>query len=57
MISKGETLITVYVVESYKEYNKIEDDPHPNELSLKEQFKKYKEEEAAKNESCNCLIF
>lgn len=57
MIAKGETLITVHEVESYKEYNKIEDDPY-KELSWKEQFKRLKEkEESEKTESCNCIIF
>ncbi|TNV81878.1 hypothetical protein FGO68_gene10113 [Halteria grandinella] len=57
MIAKGETLITIHEVESYKEYNKIEDDPY-KELSWKEQFKRLKEkEESEKTESCNCIIF
>jgi hypothetical protein len=35
MISRGEALSTIHDVESYKEYNKIEDDPY-KEVPFKE---------------------
>ena len=60
MISKVEPLGTYYEVESYKEYNKIEDDHYKKEKGWEAEYKRFKMLEKMneeKNEVCNCAIF
>lgn len=57
MITKGETLSTVYEVENYKEYNKIDDDPYKENWETQYKYMKMKSLEEENNEHCSCSIF
>lgn len=56
MVQRGQPIATTHYVESYKEFNKIEDDPYADG-GIEAHFRMLRRKDKDENETCNCAIF